>query len=80
MSQVMQLHNNESAADFLGELAGKLRNRQGAQPTTIVVFGVRREDDAMQVEFFAGPRTPSALEFLGIVEMGKATFIASSDG
>ena len=80
MNQVMQLHKDESAADFLEGLAAKLRDRPEAQPTTLVVFGARRENDAMQVEFFAGPRTPSALEFLGVVEMGKATFIASSDG
>lgn len=80
MNKVMQLHDNESAADYLTGLAEKLRNRADPQPTSLVVFGVRREGEAQMVEFFSGPRTPSALEFLGIVEMGKATFISSSDG
>jgi hypothetical protein len=74
------LHDNESAADYLESLASKLRERPEAQPSGLVIFGVRREDDTQMVEFWAGPRTPSALEFLGIVEMGKATFISSSGG
>lgn len=76
--KVMQLHNHGNAADFLGALARDFRARR-VPPQLIVVLGVHREGDAQHVEFHAGPTTPTPLEFLGLIEMGKASFI-SGDG
>lgn len=82
MAELVQLHKQKSAADFLDELAAEMRSRNSPQPTLLVVFGLCRDPnaEAHDVEFHAGPSVPSALEFLGLVEMGKATFISASDG
>ena len=82
MTKLVQLHKQSSAADFLENLAAEMRAREEPQPTLLVVFGLCRDPnaEAHDVEFHAGPNKPSALEFLGLVEMGKATFISASDG
>lgn len=76
--KVMQLHTQGNAADFLEALARDFRARR-APPQLIVVLGVHREGDAQHVEFHAGPTMPTPLEFLGLIEMGKASFV-SGDG
>lgn len=82
MAKLMQLHKGKTAADFLEEIAAEMRERKEPQPTLVVLFGLCRDANAQahDVEFHAGPQMPSALEFLGLVEMGKATFISASDG
>ncbi len=78
MSNVVGLVNNESAADWLESLAAKLRARPRSQPATLLVFGLQRTDDSQFIEFWNGPRVSSPLEVLGMIEMGKASYIGGS--
>jgi len=78
MSKVVSITTQQSAADYLEGLAADLRKRDKPEPVSVVVFGLHRDRNGQLVEFWCGPCTLSPLEFLGLVEMGKATYIESS--
>lgn len=73
MSTITHLNGAEDAARWLEGVAAQLRERR-VQPSALIVFGMTRDRQAQQVEYWAGPNPMPATEFLGIVELGRFTY------
>ncbi len=75
MSNIRSIGPSENAADFLERLVKDYRDGKIPMPSMVAVVGLIRSGESQIIDFSAGPGTLSPIEFIGLLEMGKATFL-----